>query len=464
MFRTLRARTLTAFIAISLIGVVFISGAFKYAFEDCFSDYLDDKRATEVNRVTSFLENEYAQQGKITGESVVSMLPYQAMTESLFYRIYDSNGELVLDSTDLIREIATLKAEQNNTQNYQDMDYTQETKELTYAGEKIGTIEVNYHRGYERGEFQFKTRINKYIAVSALGIFGLSFGLSFLFSNQLTAGLRRVKDAVQALSNNDMTVRVTRGKLTEEIQQVADAYNVLADRLNSQQVIRKQFTADIAHELRTPITILKTQIEAFQDGIWQPTQERLANTHNELMRLVRMVNDLEKLLEAENPDMTLKHEKLNANQTLGYIYDHFYVDAKQKHLHLDLQVPEKPIYFQGDKDRFWQIMLNLVSNAVRYTPENGTITIKANETEDNVYITVADNGIGIEPEDLPYIFDRFYRAEKSRARKTGGAGIGLAIVKALVQAHHGQINVQSTAGKGTKIIVQLPKDKGTSTT
>ncbi|WP_085505125.1 sensor histidine kinase [Thalassobacillus devorans] len=462
MFRTLRARTLIAFIAISLIGVVFISGAFKYAFEDCFSDYLDDKREAEVDRVVTFLQKEHQRDGKITGDSIDAMLPYQAMTESLFYRIYDSSGNLVLDSTDLVKEIAKMKEDQHGeAPNYKDMDYTQETRELTYDGENIGTMEVNYHRGYEKGEFQFQAKIDKYIAVSALGIFGLSIGLSFLFSNQLTSGLRRVKDAVQALSNNDTTVRVTNSKLTDEIQQVADAYNQLAERLNSQQMLRKQFTADIAHELRTPITILKTQIEAFQDGIWQPTQERLANSHKELMRLVRMVNDLEELMEAENPDIHLNVEEVNTNQTLTHIKEHFYVAAKQKDLQLDLTLPEEPIYFEGDKDRVWQIMLNLVSNAIRYTPEKGTIRIQANETAENVFITVTDDGIGIAAEDLPHIFDRFYRAEKSRARKTGGAGIGLAIVKALVQAHHGQINAQSTEGKGTKMIVQLPKKTST---
>jgi len=213
-------------------------------------------------------------------------------------------------------------------------------------------------------------------------------------------------------------------------------------------------SADVAHEFRTPVATLQSHLEAMIDGIWKPDTQRLKSCHEEVLRIGRMVGDLEKLARYEGENLVLNKELFDIAELIKIIVQNFESDFKAKGVELKFESIKQKIL--ADRDKVSQIIVNLLSNALKYTPEGGTVGIELSVSDREVKIIVRDNGSGISAEDLPYIFERFYRADKSRNRSTGGSGIGLTIAKSLVEAHNGKIEVKSELGKGTEFIVSLP--------
>jgi signal transduction histidine kinase len=243
------------------------------------------------------------------------------------------------------------------------------------------------------------------------------------------------------------------------VKQLAISFNNLAESLSKEEMLRKQFTHDLAHELRTPLATLRSQIEAYQDGIWEPTQSRLQQSHEELMRLVRLVNELEKLLAAENPQIKLEKVELEAGNILIAVGEMFQPLFHQKGVDLQIIEPLQEEWFMADKDRLIQILTNILNNALKYTPEGKNVTISVlSDQDDYIGFMIEDQGLGMAEDDIPHVFERFYRGDKSRDRKTGGVGIGLSIVKALMDAHEGRIKVKSKLNKGTSVCLWFPRE------
>jgi two-component system, OmpR family, sensor histidine kinase BaeS len=315
-----------------------------------------------------------------------------------------------------------------------------------------------YPVGLIDDEYTFIQTIQQYI-YAAIGLtIVLAIVFSMIFSKKLTSGLKKLSFAANELQQHNLGIRIPLSGLSTEVKQIAVSFNNLAESLSKEEMLRKQFTGDLAHELRTPLATLRSQIEAFQDGIWEPTPQRLQQSHEELMRLVRLVNELEKLLAAENPQIRLEMQELEACSVLFSLWEMFMPSFNQKGVQLHIQKPEKEAWFRADKDRLMQILSNLLNNALKYTPEGKNVNISVlTGRDDAVGFVIEDQGAGINEEDLPHIFERFYRGDKSRDRKTGGIGIGLSIVKALIEAHKGWIQVKSKINRGTKISLWFPK-------
>jgi two-component system, OmpR family, sensor histidine kinase BaeS len=220
--------------------------------------------------------------------------------------------------------------------------------------------------------------------------------------------------------------------------------------------LRKRLTADVAHELRTPLATLQSHMEAMIDGIWEPDTERLESCHEEILRIGRMVGDLEKLARFESENLVLNREPFDMAELVKRIIINFESDFRNKRVKIDFHGTEQIVTL--DKDKISQVVVNLVSNALKYTCEGGDVKVGIRDIGDMIRLTVQDTGIGISEEDLPCIFERFYRADKSRNRLGGGSGIGLAITKAIVEAHTGTIKVTSRLGEGTEFVLELPKN------
>ncbi|MDW7674877.1 MAG: ATP-binding protein [Bacillota bacterium] len=465
MLRTLRARLLLCFMAVSLIGVAFFSTAIQFGFQDSFSNYLDAKRDSQVQQVVQFLEAEYRENKVITGVNAATLLHQQAMTENLYYRVFDKEGNIVVDSTSLMGMMEMMNNMMTGSANTNEQKLLSKTYPLEVEGELIGTLEAIAVGGYVETDFEFLGQINKYIIGAALTTIVIAIILSIIFSKTLTKALNQLREAAKELKGYNLAVRIPLSQQQpEELRELAIAFNELAESLEGQEKLRKQFTQDLAHELRTPLATLRSQLEAFQDMVWQPTPERLKQSHQELMRLVRLVNDLEKLLAAENPQILLKKQSLEVGQLLHSLQQQFLPAFKEHDVELELGQIDKQLWILADKDRLIQILTNLINNALKYTPPGGVVSLSAMgqihpQLGSAVSIEVADTGMGISQEDLPHVIERFYRGDKSRNRQTGGIGIGLSIVSALVQAHKGKIEIESELGKGTKITVCLPNIK-----
>jgi two-component system OmpR family sensor kinase/two-component system sensor histidine kinase BaeS len=304
-------------------------------------------------------------------------------------------------------------------------------------------------------EQDFLGRLRYFLIVAAAVAGGLGLLLGLLFSRSLTAPLRRLTKAAQSVAGGDFSQRVEEGG-SAEIVEVAHAFNEMTAALKEAETLRQNLMADVAHELRTPLTVLQGNLQALLDDVYPLEKVEVAQLYDETRLLSRLVEDLRELALAEAGQLRLHLRPTDAAQVARTTAATFALVAEDKGVSLDVQIADSLPLVLADPDRLAQVLRNLLSNALRHTPPGSRISISAGATDTIVEIAVADTGEGIQPEHLPYVFDRFWRAERSRARGTGGSGLGLTIAKQLVQSQGGEIGVQSEPGRGSCFWFTLP--------
>jgi len=338
-------------------------------------------------------------------------------------------------------------------------EFMSKTISITKDGEKIGTADISYFGPYflSADDFQFLSALNTILI--GIGLFSLVFSVivGSILAKRLSSPILNTVNATKQISDGDYDVRIAEGSNTRELNELIVAVNHLADSLGKQESLRKQLTADVAHELRTPLTSIGTHIEAMLEGVWEPTNERLQSCHDEILRIGKIIQDLENLAKVESENLKLDKSQIDLTELSEKAVGNFAADIDKKNLKISIYGASSAIY--ADQNRISQVLINLISNAVKYTPENGVIKILISEDKQFARLSVNDNGIGIPQDELPYVFERFYRADKSRNRMTGGSGIGLAIVKSIVTAHGGSVAAESHLNEGSCFVVKLPKNK-----
>ncbi|MCT2537865.1 cell wall metabolism sensor histidine kinase WalK [Aquibacillus koreensis] len=246
----------------------------------------------------------------------------------------------------------------------------------------------------------------------------------------------------------------------DEYDQFNGLITVISDVTEQEKVERerREFVSNVSHELRTPLTTMRSYLEALTDGAWEDKEiapRFLEVTQNETERMIRLVNDLLQLSKMDHKEQTMYKERVNITPFFHHIIDRFEVN-KTENIIIERQLPKDSLFLWIDKDKITQVIDNVMSNAFKYSPEGGKIKFKVVKVRQKVKISISDQGLGIAPEKLDKIFDRFYRADKARSRELGGTGLGLAIAKEIIEAHHGQIWAESQEGKGTTILFTLP--------
>ncbi|WP_455538578.1 sensor histidine kinase [Terrisporobacter sp.] len=239
-----------------------------------------------------------------------------------------------------------------------------------------------------------------------------------------------------------------------EIDNLINSINELSEELYKMEKLRKKLTSDISHELRTPLTSIQTHLEAMIDGIWEPSRERLNSVNEEVIRLSHLVNQLKNLTKFDSDENKLNLKNEDLTQLIKNIIYNNEGYALEKNIKIRYKLED--INVNIDKEKISQVIVNLISNAIRYTNSDGEILIRLYKKNDFIKIIVKDNGIGIPKESLDYIFERFYRVDKSRCRNTGGTGIGLTISKSIIDLHKGKIEVKSKINEGSEFIITLP--------
>jgi len=269
--------------------------------------------------------------------------------------------------------------------------------------------------------------------------------------------LADVMSAAESLAGGDFSVRVVE-KGDQEFLKLAKSFNNMAGELEHAEIQRRNMTADVAHELRTPLHILQGNLEGALDGVYEASPDYFRSMLEETRLLQRLIEDLQTLSMAESGTLDFNFQNLSVVELLEDVVTSFSGRAEEGGVGLLMEAPEERegLVVEGDWHRLDQMLGNLVNNALRYTPEGGEIRLSTEKADDTILVKIQDSGEGIPEEDLPFVFDRFWKGDKSRTRASGGSGLGLAITRQLVTAHGGTISVESQEGEGTTFTVRLP--------
>ena len=326
---------------------------------------------------------------------------------------------------------------------------------IEVGGQVVGillvTAEGTIHGSLET---EFLDQVNRSLLWAGLVAGGVALILGLLLARQLTAPLRALTDAAHNLADGD--VRQVEVHSQDEIGELGQAFNLMAESLAHQETLRRNLMADIAHELRTPLTVIRGDLEALLDGVFEPTPEALASLQEETLMLSRLVDDLRALALAEAGQLRLERRPADLANLLRGVVAAFDLQAESQGQRLLLEMPANLPLVDADPQRVRQIVANLISNALRHAPDSGRVIVKATQQSGVVQISVSDDGSGIAPEDLPYVFDRFWQGRKPRGDGVdSSSGLGLAIARELVRAHGGRIWVESKVGEGTTFYFTL---------
>ena len=323
------------------------------------------------------------------------------------------------------------------------------------SGKQVGTVVVIGSPPPLGGlELQYLNRTNQALLYAALGAALLALGLGTILARTLTHPLRDLTAAIHAMAKGNLKQHVS-VKSRDELGELAAAFNQMSADLDRLNLSRRQMTADIAHDLRSPLTVIGGYVESMRDGVFKPTPERLDIIHAEVQHLQRLVDDLRTLSQADAGVLSLNRvpvRPLDLLERMAKSYEH---QAAQKKVALEVQAQAELPEINLDPDRMTQVFGNLISNSLRYTPAGGRILLAAGQEKDGLAFSVQDNGQGISAEALPHIFDRFYRADPAR-NQGSESGLGLAIARSIVEAHSGSISAESEVGKSTKIKLVFP--------
>jgi two-component system, OmpR family, sensor histidine kinase BaeS len=361
------------------------------------------------------------------------------------FGLTDATGKVIVPVDPAFPAGATLPAH----------DLSQGTQVLA-SGKVVGTIIMAHQPpGFNQQENMYLQRTNEALIYAMLGALVVALVIGILLARTLTGPLQALTKATQSISRGqwDQQVKVTSN---DEIGQLAAAFNSMSQEVGRVNQQRRQMTADIAHDLRTPLTVISGYVESMRDGVLKPTTQRLSLIYSEIERLQNLVGDLRMLSLADAGELPLNPQMIDPKNLLDRAASLFCHQAEQQGVTIDVEASEDLPVIRWDEARMMQVLGNLVSNSLRYTPEEGKITLSAAVQDHALEICVQDSGVGIDPNELPYIFDRFRRADKSRHSESGESGLGLAIVKALVESHGGSARAESIPEKGTLIRLIFP--------
>jgi signal transduction histidine kinase len=330
---------------------------------------------------------------------------------------------------------------------------------ITWSDVPVGFLYVQAAAGLPAGspEAIFLASVNRWLLAGLIAAAGVAVILTAALSRRILRPVEALTEAARRMERGDLSQRVA-VQTDDEIGQLAHAFNSMADGLARLEQLRRNMVSDVAHELRTPLSNIRGYLEALQDGVTQPKPEVIGSLHEEAMLLTRLVNDLQELALAEAGQLKLVLRPTAVEQVVSQVASVMQPTAASKDLTLQTNMQQGLPLVMADSGRVAQVLQNLVNNAMSYTPAGGTITVTASPgaSAAEVQLSVHDTGIGIAPEHLPYVFDRFYRVDQSRTRATGGAGLGLTIVRQLVEAHGGHVWAESTLGEGSTFTFTLP--------
>lgn len=456
----LKHRLTLIFVLFSMTIIFLISFASHMFMKENFNRYLEDIIEERKNVLIRDISNTY--KNGAWGREDIEKIGLEAIDNGFIIKVKDASDNVIWSAkthnSSMCEAMMDRMGYNMNIINpgYQG-DYTEETYNLKIDDNSVGTLEIGYYGPLYYNDSDvgfFKTLDNILIFVGIFSL-GVSICIGVLISTSISKPIGSVVKATNFIATGKYKNRIKEESNIKEIKEMINSVNTLANSLDEEEKIRKILTKDISHELRTPLTTMQGQLEALIDGIWEPTEQRLQSIHEEVQRLSRLVGSLEHLSRYESEDLILNRSEVNIKDLIEIVLINFEKQLHDKDINVTRNLESSMV--AADKDKIIQSLVNIISNGIKYTEQGGIIEVTCRDKKDKAIINIRDNGIGISKEHLPYIFQRFYRADESRARATGGAGIGLTISKAIIEAHGGTVKVKSKLNEGTEFIIEIPK-------
>ncbi|MCR1955928.1 HAMP domain-containing histidine kinase [Clostridioides mangenotii] len=458
---SLNKRLIITLVSVILLVVVAIGVSINKVFQKKFGDYITKNYDKEVSVMLNSIESGY-KDNKWDVMNIKKMGDI-AISKGIFVEVYDQDKNLVWGAMQSNRSrchevMGSIRNNMNNMHNNWDGDYTVELHELYDGSQKpIGIASVGSYGSlyYMDNDVDFLNEINKIIAILGIVMTIITIMIAILIANKISRPIEIVSNMANEMGKGGYKQKLEYESNISEIDKLISSINELAYKLDEQENLRKRLTTDVAHELRTPLTNIQTHIEAMIDGIWEPSNERLNSVNEEVIRLTHLVNELKNLAKFDSEKSKLELSEVDVPSIIKNTIYNNQGSALEKNINITSDIEDITTYL--DKEKITQVVLNLLSNAIRYTNEYGNINIRAYRDNNDIKIHIKDDGIGIPKDKMNYIFERFYRIDESRSKYTGGIGVGLTIVKSIVDLHGGSIYVNSVEGKGSEFVVVIPE-------
>ena len=449
--QSIRKRLSIILVCTSILALFLATLFVNIAISQTFNKYLveiQDKRDTGI---VKYLETVYEKNGGKWSKTSGIEVMHEAYMSSYCLTLKDQNNKVIwgMNANDIVHNNNVTMHGKNEGV------YTTTTFMIKSKNKIVGFIDLGQYGPVllSKEDVNFKTSINKSIILSIVLSLLITILISLLISKQFSNPLRQVSKISVDLSNGNYNVRSHDKSSIIELEDLRNSINTLGENLKHQDVIRKRLISDISHEVRTPLNILQNNFEAMIDGIFPIDNERLTYLNDEVIRFGKLIDNLNTLKQIEGEEAALTMDIISLKYILVLVEKEFELLSENKNIKMALKCSTtKQCNILGNTDKIKQVLINLLSNAVKFTPSKGEINITLKATDKKIIIEIQDTGIGIKEEDLPYIFERLYRGDKSR-HEIEGSGIGLTIVRNILNLHKADIEVKSTEGKGSIFIL-----------
>lgn len=441
--------------------IALVSLLSNFCISNQFEKYVEERQNAFASDLADGLSSQYDRETEQWNLDYIHGFGMVALSDGYIIKVYDKTGAVIWDAEnhdmtlchETMKNISLRMEERRPDLAGKFVTYRYELKQNE---EVVGYADICYYTPYYLNEtdFHFLESLNHILLL--VGIISLcgAAGAGLFLAGRISGPISSTIDMTKEISEGNYNIRFEEDVKTRELHELKEAVNQMAESLSQQERLRKRLTTDVAHELRTPLTNVSAYLEAMIEGVFEPTRERMQLLYDELKRVTMIVKELEQLRQVEQENLKTTKEAVELLELAEVVRSSFEQELTEKQL--TCLVKGEPVTVSGDKNKLHQVMFNLMSNAVKYSRHGGKIEISIQKTASKALIRVTDQGIGIPQSDLPLVFERFYRTDLSRSRKTGGVGIGLTIVKSIVEAHGGTVDAQSEEGAGSSFRVTLP--------
>lgn len=443
-------RLVLAFAFVGAAGAMLTALLVNVAFGGLLGGYLDQQQGTRQQQIVTLLADSYAKQGSWNTADLDALAPSMMMMNGAEVKVEDTPGHTVWDLAtspggNMMGGIA-----RGGMMGGSALGSAQRLP-ITVGGAVVGTAVVQLPAvGSLPSDAAFRDSVNRMLLLGGLGAGLLAMLLGVFFARRATVPVRELTRTAQLLAAGNRTLRVEH-RSDDEFGAMATAFNSMADAVGEEDRLRRTFAADVAHELRTPLMILSSHLEAMEDGVIDVGPGAIASLQEETQRISRLVSDLEVLASADAAHFSLDRRELDLAAEAEAVAAEFSPLFEQKPVTLETRSEPAPV--NGDPARLRQVVGNLLSNALKFTPSGGLVRLGVRQESGHAVLEVADSGPGIPEDEISQVFDRFFRG---RGTRTSGSGIGLTVVRELTTAHGGEVTAATAKSGGAVFTVSLP--------